>query len=155
MPVRPCKRSLSLPQRKRSLPISRTHAKAGAPTALRLQSVQDKGAETHRARAPDQSQGRPNSSETLTSAKDARRCVGQSLAERENLSVGIHHSQVRRHVFWRRGSRRFPIERVAGPNVPKEMIKDAVAVALQTLTATDLPARVEDEVRAITKGVQS
>ncbi|MFN3624431.1 MAG: hypothetical protein ACK4TP_10250, partial [Hyphomicrobium sp.] len=35
------------------------------------------------------------------------------------------------HAFWRRGRKRLPIERIAGPNVPKEMVKDATAAAFQ------------------------
>ena len=59
------------------------------------------------------------------------------------------------HAFWRKGKERLPIERIAGPNVPKEMVKDQVAAAFQAVTASSLPARVEHEVRVLTNGVVS
>lgn len=57
------------------------------------------------------------------------------------------------HVFWRTSSKRLPIERVAGPNVPKEMVRDMVAAAFEATVSMSLPARVEHEVRVITNGV--
>lgn len=59
------------------------------------------------------------------------------------------------HVFWRTGRARLPIERVAGPNVPKEMAKDATAAAFQATVAGSLPARVAHEIRVLTDGVVS
>lgn len=59
------------------------------------------------------------------------------------------------HAFWRTGSSRLPIKRIAGPNVPKEMVKERVGHAFEALVASDLPPRVEHEIRAITKGVVS
>jgi hypothetical protein len=59
------------------------------------------------------------------------------------------------HVFWREGKPRLPIQRVAGPNVPKEMVKDATAAAFQATVATSLPARVAHEIRVLTAGVVS
>lgn len=59
------------------------------------------------------------------------------------------------HAFWRMGSGRLPIKRIAGPNVPKEMVKDQVAVAFNALVSTNLPARVEHEIRVLTDGVVS
>ena len=57
------------------------------------------------------------------------------------------------HVFWRKGHSRFPIERIAGPNVPKELVKDATAEAFQSVTAQELPKRVEHEIKVLTNGV--
>ena len=59
------------------------------------------------------------------------------------------------HAFWREGKSRLPIKRIAGPNVPKEMVKDEVAAAFQSTVASFLAPRVEHEVRVITKGVLS
>jgi hypothetical protein len=59
------------------------------------------------------------------------------------------------HAFWRTGRKRLPIERIAGPNVPKEMVKDASAAAFHAVTATQLPRRVEHEIRRLTDGVVS
>lgn len=65
------------------------------------------------------------------------------------------------HVFWNTHAwsetrERFnKLERIAGPNVPKELVKDQVAASFETLVSTDLPARIEHEVRAITNGVVS
>ncbi len=59
------------------------------------------------------------------------------------------------HAFWRTGSKRLPIERIAGPNVPKEIVKDASAAAFHAVTNATLPARVAHEIRALTNGVVS
>lgn len=59
------------------------------------------------------------------------------------------------HAFWRDGKTRLPITRIAGPNVPKEMVKDQVAEAFRSLVSSDLPPRVEHEVRRLTDGVLS
>jgi len=60
------------------------------------------------------------------------------------------------HAFWRKGrAGRLPIERIAGPNVPKEMVKDATAMAFYRTVSTRLPTRVAHEVRLITNGVLS
>lgn len=65
------------------------------------------------------------------------------------------------HVFWNthawsETSERFnKLERIAGPNVPKEMVKDHVAAAFEALVSTDLPARLEHEIRVLTDGVVS
>lgn len=59
------------------------------------------------------------------------------------------------HVFWRTSLKRLPIERVAGPNVPKEMVKDTTAAAFQATVAANLPARVAHEIKVLTNGVVS
>lgn len=59
------------------------------------------------------------------------------------------------HVFWRDGRKRLPITRIAGPNVPKELVKAETAAAFQMTVATRLVPRVEHEIRAITAGVVS
>ncbi len=59
------------------------------------------------------------------------------------------------HAFWRTGRKRLPIEHIAGPNVPKEMVKDASAAAFHAVTASHLPRRVEHEIRRLTNGVVS
>ena len=59
------------------------------------------------------------------------------------------------HAFWRTGRKRLPIERIAGPNVPKELVKDQVAAAFEAVTTSQLPRRVEHEIRALTNGVVS
>lgn len=59
------------------------------------------------------------------------------------------------HAFWRTSHKRLPIERIAGPNVPKEIVKDASAAAFHAVTAATLPARVAHEIKAITNGVVS
>lgn len=59
------------------------------------------------------------------------------------------------HAFWRETKKRLPITRIAGPNVPKEMVKDQVAVEFEAIISTDLPSRVAHEVRRITDGAFS
>ncbi|KAB2942949.1 MAG: hypothetical protein K8F92_14815 [Hyphomicrobium sp.] len=59
------------------------------------------------------------------------------------------------HAFWREGRGRLPIKRIAGPNVPKEMVKDATAAAFNTVTNTEMPRRVEHEIKRLTNGVLS
>jgi len=65
------------------------------------------------------------------------------------------------HVFWNthawsETSERFnKLERIAGPNVPQEMVKDHVAAAFEALVSTDLPARLEHEIRVLTDGAVS
>jgi len=58
------------------------------------------------------------------------------------------------HAFWRAGRARFPIERIAGPNVPKEMVKGQSAAAFRAAAAA-FPPRLAHEIRAITNGVVS
>lgn len=57
------------------------------------------------------------------------------------------------HAFWREGKARLPITRIAGPNVPKEMVKDETAAAFEAIVSTDLPMRVAHEVKRLTGGV--
>lgn len=59
------------------------------------------------------------------------------------------------HVYWRKGKARLPIERVAGPNIPKEMVKDQTAAAFHATVAEGLPRRVAHEIRRLTDGVLS
>jgi hypothetical protein len=59
------------------------------------------------------------------------------------------------NVFWREGKSRLPIKKIAGPNVPKELVKDESAVAFDATVRANLQRRVEHEVRAITNGVVS
>jgi len=71
------------------------------------------------------------------------------------------------HAFWRtsakrkmskgryQGKMRQPIERIAGPNVPKEIVKDEVKKTFETFVSKQLPNRVEHEIKVITKGVLS
>ncbi len=59
------------------------------------------------------------------------------------------------HAFWRVGSARLPIKGITGPNVPKEMVKDASAAAFHSVTSAELPRRVAHEIKVITNGVVS
>jgi len=59
------------------------------------------------------------------------------------------------NLYRRRTSKRFPLEALYGPNISKELVKDATAAAFQAIVATELPPRVEHEVRVITSGVLS
>ncbi|WP_223478735.1 hypothetical protein [Oricola indica] len=55
------------------------------------------------------------------------------------------------HVFKRTGSSSLPIEKLWGPSIPKEIVKDESRDAFQT-TARELPDRIRHEIRAMTKG---
>lgn len=57
------------------------------------------------------------------------------------------------NFYRRRTKARFPLEALYGPNINKELVKDATAAAFLTVVAASLPARVEHEVRVITNGV--
>jgi len=59
------------------------------------------------------------------------------------------------HVFWRTSRAPLPIERVAGPNVPKEMVKAETAAAFEATVSGSLPGRVAHEIRVLTDGVLS
>ena len=71
------------------------------------------------------------------------------------------------HAFWRSGPKRRmskgryqnkmrqPIERIAGPNVPKEIVRDQVRKVFVQHVARELPKRVEHEIKVISKGVLS
>ena len=71
------------------------------------------------------------------------------------------------HAFWRSGKKRRmskgryagklrqPIERIAGPNVPKEIVKNEVKRTFETFVAKQLPNRIEHEIKVLTKGVLS
>lgn len=89
---------------------------------------------------------------------------GVSAAPWKSRKVYKHTFVVKKlnsHVFVRVGNKRGPrplhsqgpIERVAGPNVPKELVKGVVGGAFQAFVSTHLPARVEHEVKQITAGI--
>lgn len=59
------------------------------------------------------------------------------------------------NFYRRRTKARFPLEALYGPNINKELVKDATAEAFEMVVGTSLPARVEHEVRVITNGVVS
>lgn len=58
------------------------------------------------------------------------------------------------NFYRRRTKSRFPLEALYGPNLNKELVKDATAAAFYQV-AGQLPARVEHEIRVITNGVVS
>lgn len=74
---------------------------------------------------------------------------------RKTYKSGFIVASLGGHAFWRTGRARLPIERIAGPNVPKEMVKDETAAAFQATTSTQLPPRIAHEIRALTNGVVS
>jgi hypothetical protein len=51
------------------------------------------------------------------------------------------------------GKERFPLKRLRGPSLRKELIKDAPPIAFEQVVTRDLPARVEHEARRIAPGV--
>ena len=57
------------------------------------------------------------------------------------------------NFYRRRGKARFPVEALYGPNLNKELVKDATAAAFFHIANTSLAARVGHEIRAITNGV--
>lgn len=59
------------------------------------------------------------------------------------------------NIYMRIGKERFPVKALWGPNLNKELVKDATAAAFHATVASSLPARVEHEVRFITGGVFS
>lgn len=59
------------------------------------------------------------------------------------------------NVFKRAGRKRLPIEKLWGPAIPRELVKDATAQAFQATVAASLVPRVEHEVRVLTDGVVS
>ena len=89
----------------------------------------------------------------------ARQGAGGVSASPSNQRKLYHHAfivpSLHGNAFWRKGSGHLPIKGIAGPNVPKEMVKDHVAAAFEALVSADLPACVAHEIRAITNGVVS
>lgn len=59
------------------------------------------------------------------------------------------------NVFKRVGKKRLPIEKLWGPAIPREMVREVTATAFQATVSANLPARVEHEVRVLTNGVVS
>ncbi|MEY4488205.1 MAG: hypothetical protein RIQ79_713 [Verrucomicrobiota bacterium] len=51
------------------------------------------------------------------------------------------------------GKERFPLKRLRGPSVKKELIKDAPPLGFEAVVTRDLPARVEHEARRIAPDV--
>jgi hypothetical protein len=49
------------------------------------------------------------------------------------------------HVFHRTSAKGLPVEKMFGPSVPEEMVKDESVAVFQTTVATMLPARVAHE----------
>jgi len=58
-------------------------------------------------------------------------------------------------VYWRVGSTRFPIERVAGPHIPREMVRYKTQELFQEFVSRELPKRTAHEICMATKGVVS
>lgn len=58
-------------------------------------------------------------------------------------------------VFWRTSDARFPVQRVGGPHIPREMVRYNTREMFQTFVSTHLPQRVAHEIRAITRGAVS
>ena len=58
------------------------------------------------------------------------------------------------HVFKRSTKASTPIEKMYGPSIPKEMLKDETAEAFEAATG-DLANRIAHEIRVISKGVIS
>lgn len=59
------------------------------------------------------------------------------------------------NVFKRIGKKRLPIEKLWGPAIPRELVREMTTAAFQSTVAANLPARVEHEVRVLTAGVVS
>ncbi|MCF6200008.1 MAG: phage tail protein [Hyphomicrobiaceae bacterium] len=59
------------------------------------------------------------------------------------------------NIFQRKGKSRFPIFKLLGPNINKQLVKDESAAAFQRVVATELPLRLEHEIKVITNGVLS
>ncbi len=58
------------------------------------------------------------------------------------------------NFYRRRTAKRFPLEALYGPNLNKEIVKDATAAAFH-VTAAQLPQRIGHEIRVITAGIVS
>lgn len=54
--------------------------------------------------------------------------------------------KLRGHVFTRTSKDRFPIKKLYGPSIPKEMVKDASAAQFQSIAPPILARRVEHEI---------
>ncbi len=55
-------------------------------------------------------------------------------------------------VFRRTGSSRFPIKKLYGPAIPKEMVKDEAEAAFHRTVASELPSRVNHELSRLIGG---
>jgi len=58
-------------------------------------------------------------------------------------------------VYWRVAKARFPVERVAGPHIPREMVRYQTQQLFQTFVSRELPKRLAHEIKVATKGVVS
>ncbi len=56
------------------------------------------------------------------------------------------------HVFERTSKERFPIRKLWGPAIPREMVKDQSKSAFESTVAHELPPRIEHEIAAILGG---
>ncbi len=68
---------------------------------------------------------------------------------------GVQALRLKGHVFARTSDRRLPIRKLWGPAVPREMTRNETAAAFEAVTTASLPARVEHEITAMTRGVVS
>ncbi|OYW52322.1 MAG: hypothetical protein B7Y80_20085 [Hyphomicrobium sp. 32-62-53] len=59
----------------------------------------------------------------------------------------------RSSIFRRKTQARFPLEKLLGPNITKELVKDAPPEAFEATVAQRLPKRVAHEVATIAKGI--
>ncbi len=59
------------------------------------------------------------------------------------------------HVFRRTTAARFPIEKLWGPAIPKEIVKDESRAAFNETVARELPPKIEHEIRRLMQGAAS
>ncbi len=59
------------------------------------------------------------------------------------------------HVFRRTGADRLPIEKLWGPAVPKELVRDESKAAFENVSSSFLPSEVARMVKQMTKGAVS
>lgn len=59
------------------------------------------------------------------------------------------------HVFKRSSAARFPIQKLFGPAIPREIVKDASREAFLETAARELPPKIEHEIRRLMNGTAS
>ncbi|WP_162901257.1 hypothetical protein [Breoghania sp. L-A4] len=70
-------------------------------------------------------------------------------------TFGLSAGKLGGHVFKRAGAARFPIAKLFGPAIPREIVKDASRAAFVETVARELPPKIEHEIRRLMKGTAS
>lgn len=101
------------------------------------------------------SSGRPLSLHEFGARRTAKGVKAKPYGKSTLFKSAFFVPRWNNEVYWRVSRPRFPVERVAGPHIPREMIRYKTQALFQTFVSRELPKRVAHEIKVATKGIVS